>query len=454
MILKNDKMKNIYFILFILLAIVSSVNSQTISRKAVSSGGGTLSGGSNQITFTIGETFGASLGAGSAIVTQGFQQPGERVRTGSVSTSLCTGNSFKLPYTATDIGGNNTFTAQLSNAAGSFASPVNIGTLSGNASTAVIDVVIPFDVIVGTGYRIRIVSNSPAYIGTDNGADITIIKGPAASISYSGSPYCMSNNVKAKVTLSGQSRGTYSASPAGLSIDRTKGDIDLEASAAGTYFVEYNYNNGNCSNTAKATVTINALPVANISYGNNSLSSSGSVNVVRTGQSGGTYTASKSGLTINSTTGTINLGLSKKGVYYVTYSFSNGNCTNTTTAAVTVVDDKGTLIGVKNIGLNENQEGIGVKDFTPNENQEEIPGKFDVIAYPNPTNYQFNLVLEPGSNEKVEVQVYDMLGRLVKRFQSKNQESIQFGEDLRAGSYRVKIIRGKNQKIIVLIKNN
>jgi hypothetical protein len=433
-------MKNIYFTLFVLLAIVSSTNAQTISRKAVSTGGGTLSGGESQVTFTIGETFGASLGGSSAIVTQGFQQPGERVRTGSVSASLCTGNSFKLPYTATDIGGNNTFTAQLSNAAGSFVSPINIGTLSGNASIAVIDVVIPFDVIVGSKYRIRVTSNSPSYIGADNGADITIIKGPAASISYSGSPYCMSNNVKAKVTLSGQSRGTYSASPTGLSIDSKKGDIDLAASAPGTYTVAYNYDNGNCFNTARTTVIINALPVANISYGNSSLSSSGSVNVSRTGQSGGTYSASKSGLSIDRTTGTINMELSKKGVYDVSYSFSNGTCTNTTTAEVTVADNKGTDIGVKDISLNENQEGK--------------PDKFDVTAYPNPTNYQFNLVLENGSKGKVEITVYDMFGRLVKRFQSENEKSIQFGEDLRAGTYMVTISQGKNEKSVVLIKNN
>jgi hypothetical protein len=431
-------MKNKYFIIFVLLAIVSSTNAQTISRKVVSNGGGTLSGGDSQITFTIGETFGASLGGGSAIVTQGFQQPGERVRTGSVSTSLCTGNSFKLPYTATDIGGNNTFTAQLSNAAGSFTSPINIGTLSGNASIAVIDVVIPFDVIVGTGYRIRIVSNSPAYIGTDNGADITIVKGPAAIISYNGAPYCASG--KAKVTMSGESKGIYSASPAGLSIDSKKGDIDLEASAAGTYFVEYNYNNGNCSNTAKATVTINALPTATISYGNSSYCRNPNTfaTVTSTGQTGGTYTASSSKLSVNSATGRIDLANSSKGLYIVTYSFSNGKCTNTTTANVVLVDCKGKEIDTKAISLKENPELI--------------PGKFDVIAYPNPSNYQFKLVLEGGSNEKVDIQVYDMLGRIVKRIERDSDQSILFGEELPAGVYTTIISQGDNRKTIKLIK--
>jgi hypothetical protein len=66
--------------------------------------------------------------------------------------------------------------------------------------------------------------------------------------------------------MSGQSKGTYSASAAGLSIDSKSGDIDLAASVP-QYTVDYNYDNGNCLNTAKAVVTINAVPTANISYG-------------------------------------------------------------------------------------------------------------------------------------------------------------------------------------------
>jgi hypothetical protein len=341
-----------------------------------------------------------------------------------VPTSICTGSSFKLAYTATDIGGANTFTAQLSNAAGSFAKPINIGTLSGNASTAEINITIPFNVIVGMRYRIRVRSSSPAYIGTDNGSDISIIQGATASISYIGSPYCTSDKDKAKVTMSGQSKGTYSASAAGLSIDSKSGDIDLAASVPGIYTVDYNYDNGNCLNTAKAVVTINAVPTANISYGNDSLCDIGSVDVLREGQQGGTYTASQKGLIIDQLTGRIDLDKSSKGKYDVTYSFSNGKCTSTATTVVKIDNCK-------------NNKPL-----------------FNVIAYPNPANYQFTLVLEDGSNEKVEIMVYDMFGRLVKRIQSKNEESIQFGEDLRAGAYRVTIRQGNNEKSVVLVKKN
>jgi hypothetical protein len=421
---KNDKMKNKYFIFFMLLTIISNVNAQTISRKSVSSGGGTLMGGTSQITFTIGETFNSSLSAVSTVITQGFQQPGESVRAGNVSTSICTGSSFKLSYTAIDIAGGNTFTAQLSNAAGSFANPVNIGTLAGNASVSEINITIPSNIVAGKKYRIRVTSSSPAYIGTDNGSDISLIQGATASISYSGSPYCTSDKDKAKVTMSGQSKGTYSSSAAGLSIDSKSGDIDLAASVPGTYTVDYNYDNGNCSNTAKAVVTINALPTATITYGQSSFCSAGSVDVLREGQQSGTYTASPSGLSINHLTGRIDLEKSSKGKYDVTYSYSNGKCGSTATTVV-------------NIDNCKNERPV-----------------LNVIAYPNPTNYQFTLVLEDGSNEKVEIMVYDMLGRLVKRNESKNEESIQFGEDLRAGTYRVIISQGKNQKTIILIKND
>jgi hypothetical protein len=58
--------------------------------------------------------------------------------------------------------------------------------------------------------------------------------------------------------------------------------------------------------------------------------------VTRTGQAGGTYSANLPGLVINSSTGLINLAASAPGTYVVTYTFSNGACTRTTTTIVTV----------------------------------------------------------------------------------------------------------------------
>lgn len=68
----------------------------------------------------------------------------------------------------------NEFKAQLSDNNGSFASPTEIGTLSGN-TIAPINTVIPNTSVYGTGYRIRVVSTDPAIVGSDNGSNLTII---------------------------------------------------------------------------------------------------------------------------------------------------------------------------------------------------------------------------------------------------------------------------------------
>ena len=92
---------------------------------------------------------------------------------------------------------------------------------------------------------------------------MTINALPVASISYASSPYCATGT--AAVTQTGQAGGTYS-STAGLSLNAGTGAIDLGASTAGTYTVTYAFGNGTCNNTTTASVTINALPVASISY--------------------------------------------------------------------------------------------------------------------------------------------------------------------------------------------
>ncbi|OIP82579.1 MAG: hypothetical protein AUK44_07360, partial [Porphyromonadaceae bacterium CG2_30_38_12] len=109
-----------------------------------------------------------------------------------VGSPLTGGTSVSVPFTASaGIINGNVFTAQLSDANGSFASPVNIGTLVATTS-GIINATIPLSSLVGTGYRIRVVSNSPAVTGTDNGVDLTINNGPfvaASPTSLSGFTY-------------------------------------------------------------------------------------------------------------------------------------------------------------------------------------------------------------------------------------------------------------------------
>ena len=84
------------------------------------------------------------------------------------------GATISIPFTKTGIFPfGNVFTAQLSDAAGSFANPVNIGTLS-SSNAGTINGVIPAGTALGTGYRVRVVSSTPYQTANDNGANITI----------------------------------------------------------------------------------------------------------------------------------------------------------------------------------------------------------------------------------------------------------------------------------------
>jgi hypothetical protein len=348
-------------IVYTLLAIACTANAQTISRKVVSSAGGTLNGGGGLLTFSIGETFIPSLSASGAMITQGFQQPGEQIKTGTVSSTLCGGSNFNLSFTSIDVGGANVFTAQLSNASGSFVNPVSVGKLIGNASGGQINVTIPSNTPAGNGYRVRIRSSSPAISGTDNGTNITINAAPVASIIYSSPQFC----------------------------------------------------------------------------------NSGNINVSRTGQVGGTYTANPSGLNINSSNGKINLGVSTLGVYTVTYSFTNGTCSNTATTSVTITSCKG---GTKEIvAVSPQSNKVAPIEVI-------IEDKYEVVAYPNPSAYQFNLVVDSSNNEKIEVIVYDVTGKVLKHFARNKEESIVFGDELPRGIYITKIIQGANFKTFNLIK--
>lgn len=82
-----------------------------------------------------------------------------------------TGVSVSVPFTSSGTFTGNTYTAQLSNASGSFVSPVNIGTLVSDANSGTtISATIPANTPTGTGYVIRVVSNGPAVTGSSTAA--------------------------------------------------------------------------------------------------------------------------------------------------------------------------------------------------------------------------------------------------------------------------------------------
>jgi hypothetical protein len=102
-------------------------------------------------------------------------------------TLLCRGGSVSVAYTITGtFNAGNIFTAQLSDAAGSFAAPVAIGTLASTVA-GTINATIPAGSATGAGYRIRVVASNPATTGADNGANLTVpANGGAGTWTWTG----------------------------------------------------------------------------------------------------------------------------------------------------------------------------------------------------------------------------------------------------------------------------
>lgn len=100
-----------------------------------------------------------------------------RIRVGQIPLHICAGRTFGVPYSIFGkFNAGNIFTAQLSDASGSFSSPVNIGSLTSIVSDT-IPVVIPANTLNGANYRIRIVSSNIPYTGVKNNSGIIINTG-------------------------------------------------------------------------------------------------------------------------------------------------------------------------------------------------------------------------------------------------------------------------------------
>ena len=175
------------------------------------------------------------------------------ITTSAVSPlTYCAGSSVNVSFT-TDAAANsgNIFTAQLSNAAGSFSNPTNIGTINSTAA-GTIACVIPAGTSAGNGYRIRVVSSNPVVTGSDNGSNITISTNPTPSISGTLS-FCQGSST---ILNAGSGYSSYLWSTgANTQI--------INVNTAGTFTVTVTNANG-CSGSASATTSVNALPVASI----------------------------------------------------------------------------------------------------------------------------------------------------------------------------------------------
>ena len=169
---------------------------------------------------------------------------------------------------------------------------------------------------------------------------VTITAAPSANISYAGSPFCNTLSSAQDVTQTGTTGGTYS-STTGLSINASTGAVTPSSSTAGTYTVTYTLAAGCAAVSTTTTVTITAPPTATIIYANSPYCKTVTTaqSVTQIGITGGAYTASPIGLSINASSGVITPSSSSVGAFTVIYTLAaSGGCAAvTTTASVTIL---------------------------------------------------------------------------------------------------------------------
>jgi len=150
---------------------------------------------------------------------------------------------------------------------------------------------------------------------------VVVSSSPSATFSYSGSPFC-STAANPTPTITG-SAGVFSSTTGLVFVSTSTGEINLAASTPGTYTITNTVSpTGVCSPvTHQQNIVISASPIASFNYGSNSLCQTINAAPVLpdldAGASAGTFTRSSTLLSLNSSTGAINVTASVPGNYAV-----------------------------------------------------------------------------------------------------------------------------------------
>lgn len=210
-----------------------------------------------------------SCSAPSQMMALEFRLSGAGI-TSSAPVAFCLDQQGTVSFSTTvffDAG--NVFTAQLSDATGSFSSPVNIGSIASTTS-GFIPVNIPANLSTGAGYRVRVISSQPQVIGTDNGADITINARPSATLTGDVT-ICYGGTANLSVDLEGTPPWSikYSDGTTTYKIENILSSPFMLAVSPGknTTYKLIGVADANCSSdgAGSATVTVNPTPTASVS---------------------------------------------------------------------------------------------------------------------------------------------------------------------------------------------
>lgn len=170
---------------------------------------------------------------------------------------------------------------------------------------------------------------------------VTITQPSVATFNYSALPYCQNATNPLPTFTGGGVAGTFTATPAGLVINPTTGEVTLATSAVGTYTVTNTIAaTGGCPDVvATSNITITAPQVADFAYsGSPYCQNVGTVTpTFNNGGVAGVFSCPDPGLVLNTTTGEIDLSASTPGTYVVTNTIAAANGCIQVVATATIV---------------------------------------------------------------------------------------------------------------------
>ncbi|MEO8768716.1 MAG: T9SS type A sorting domain-containing protein [Ferruginibacter sp.] len=143
---------------------------------------------------------------------------------------VCAGSDILVQFLVNDdANAGNVFTVQLSDATGSFANPVTIGSIASVTSSS-FNATIPLSTLPGIGYHIRVVSSSPVVTSND-GPELNISGLPTVSITGSGAGPAGPNTfcVPGFLTITSSATGT------GLAYQWKQNGVEINGATAATY---------------------------------------------------------------------------------------------------------------------------------------------------------------------------------------------------------------------------
>ncbi len=201
--------------------------------------------GSFSDTMTLGATLLSSSGFNTDIFVAKYATRVQQLAILEVNgTPYCVNDQFAVTFQAWgyfDAG--NVFYLELSDAAGSFASPQIVGSLSSSLGGTVLGT-IPPGIVQGTQYRFRIRGSLPAILSPDNGQDITLDPNTSIPVQIMGDTLLCSGLPVVLSVAAGFDHQFWSTGDSGTTI------IVFQA---GPIWVEATDSNG-CTNTDEVLV--------------------------------------------------------------------------------------------------------------------------------------------------------------------------------------------------------